>query len=345
VQRYSNASLAQRTTLRVGGPARELVVAESEDELVDAVRQYAAEGPVLVMGSGSNLLIGDDGFDGVVVTVATRGIREDSMSACGGAMIGVAAGEPWDELVQYAISRRWTGVEALSGIPGLVGATPIQNVGAYGAEVSDTVARVRVYDRQDDRVRTLFPFDCQFGYRTSRFKQNPGRFVVLEVYYQLEWGDLSGPIRYGQLADRLGVEVGDSRVPVQEVRDAVLDLRRAKGMVLEDADHDTWSAGSFFTNPVVAREQVPAGAPQWPLDGDHVKTSAAWLIEQAGYERGHAGPAGRAAVSNKHTLALTNRGGATAEELLELARDIRATVRQRFEIELQPEPVLVGCAL
>jgi UDP-N-acetylmuramate dehydrogenase len=334
--------LANHTTLRVGGPVADFVVASTEAELVDAVRQADDIGkPLLVLGGGSNVLVSDSGFDGRVVAVRTTGTQSDA-DACGGAVVRAAAGEPWDELVAQAVGEGWVGVEALSGIPGLVGATPIQNVGAYGQEVSQTIASVRCWDRQAGEVRTLFNRDCRFGYRTSRLKQEPGRWVVLEVVLQLRLGDLSAPIAYAELARRLGVEVGE-RVPLADVRAGVLALRRGKGMVLDRADHDTWCAGSFFTNPVLAADRVPDGAPAWPQPDGTVKTSAAWLIEQAGFERGHGND--RAALSGKHTLALTNRGGATAADLVTLAREIRDGVRERFGIELVPEPVLVGCAL
>jgi len=257
-------------------------------------------------------------------------------------VVRVAAGEVWDEFVLRAVTEGWVGVEALSGIPGLVGATPIQNVGAYGQEVAETIASVRCWDRQTREVRTLFHRDCRFGYRTSRLKEEPGRWLVLEVVFQLRLGDLGAPIGYAELAGRLGTEVGQ-RARMTDVRDAVLALRRGKGMVLDAADHDTWSAGSFFTNPVLPADAVPPGAPAWPQPDGRAKTSAAWLIEQAGFARGHGN--GQAALSGKHTLALTNRGGATATDLVALAREVRDGVRERFGIDLVNEPVLVGCAL
>jgi UDP-N-acetylmuramate dehydrogenase len=296
---------------------------------------------VLVLGGGSNLLVSDSGFDGRVVAVRTRGVRSDA-DACGGAVARVAAGEAWDGFVTDAVAQGWVGVEALAGIPGLVGATPIQNVGAYGQEVAQTIASVRCWDRESNEVRTLFNRDCRFGYRTSRLKQERGRWVVLEVVLQLRLGDLGAPVEYAELAGRLGLDLGQ-RAPLGEVRDAVLGLRRGKGMVLDDTDHDTWSAGSFFTNPVLPAAQVPAGAPAWPQSDGSVKTSAAWLIEQAGFRRGHGND--RAALSGKHTLALTNRGGATAADLIALAREVRDGVRVRFGVDLVNEPVLVGCAL
>ncbi|MFA6575925.1 MAG: UDP-N-acetylmuramate dehydrogenase, partial [Nocardioides sp.] len=260
---------------------------------------------------------------------------------CGGVLVTVAAGEPWDAFVGTAVTRGWVGIEALSGIPGSVGATPIQNVGAYGQEVSQTVASVRVWDRTLREVRTFANADCGFGYRHSRFKADPGRHVVLSVTFQLAQGDLGEPVGYAELARTLGIEAGQ-RAPLGDVRAAVLGLRRGKGMVLDAGDHDTWSAGSFFTNPVVAPDAVPDGAPAWPTD-DGVKTSAAWLIEHAGFGKGHG--SATVALSGKHTLALTNRGGASTAELLDLAREVRDGVAARFGIRLVNEPVLVGCEL
>ena len=333
--------LAEHTTLRLGGPARAWVRATTEAELVAAVSK--AEGPVLVLGGGSNLVVADDGFEGTVVEVATRGVRADVAGddpSCGGVLVTVAAGEDWDGFVEQAVEHGWVGVEALAGIPGLVGATPIQNVGAYGQEVAQTIARVRVWDRALRGVRTFANADCGFGYRTSRFKADPGRHVVLEVTFQLRQGSLGSPVGYAELARTLGVEPG-GRAPLAEVREAVLGLRRSKGMVLDPADHDTWSAGSFFTNPVVAAATVPDGAPAWPQADGSVKTSAAWLIERAGFVKGYA--RGPVALSTKHPLALTNRGGATTEELLGLAREVRDGVFAAHGIGLVNEPVLVGC--
>jgi UDP-N-acetylmuramate dehydrogenase len=294
-----------------------------------------------VVGGGSNLVVADEGFAGRVVVVRNRGVTEQA-DRCSGALVEVAAGESWDEVVAAAVHHGWVGVEALSGIPGTAGATPIQNVGAYGQEVAQTVARVRTWDRVQGRIRTFAAADCGFGYRTSRFKQEPDRFVVSSVTFQLRLGDLGAPVRYAELAGALGVQVGE-RAPAREVRDAVLDLRRRKGMVLDPADHDTWSTGSFFTNPVVPADAVPEGAPTWPQPDGLVKTSAAWLIEHAGFTKGYGND--RVRLSSRHTLALTNRGGATTAELLELAREIRAGVQQRFAITLVNEPVLVGCRL
>lgn len=345
--------LAHHTTLRLGGPSRRWVRATTEAELVEAVQTAdAAAEPVLVLGGGSNLVVADEGFVGTVVEVATRGVHTDDAgdATCGGAMVTVAAGERWDDLVALAVSREWSGVEALSGIPGSVGATPIQNVGAYGQEVGQTIASVRVWDRRLRGVRTFANADCGFGYRTSRFKADrlddwSGRHVVLSVTFQLRQGSLGQPVGYAELARALGVEVGQ-RAPLSDVREAVLGLRRGKGMVLDDTDHDTWSAGSFFTNPVVEAAAVPHGAPTWPQPGGPegtVKTSAAWLIEHAGFGKGYG--AGPVSLSTKHTLALTNRGGASTTDLLALAREVRDGVEARFGIRLVNEPVLVGCEL
>lgn len=341
--------LAALTTLRVGGPPAELVEATTDDELVAAVREADEAGTeVLVLGGGSNVLVADEGFAGRAVLVRTRGVRVDA-DACGGAVVRVAAGESWDALAAQAVADGWIGAEALAGIPGLVGATPIQNVGAYGQEVAETIASVRCWDRRAGAVRTLFNHDCRFGYRSSVFKAEPGRYVVLEVVFQFRLGDLGAPVRYAELATRLGIAPGE-RAPARAVREAVLDLRRGKGMVLDDSDHDTWSAGSFFTNPVLSPGLVPDAAPSWPHAPDPdgaplVKTSAAWLIENAGFGKGFGIDSARATLSTKHTLAITNRGDASAADLLGLAREVRDGVRDRFGISLVNEPVLVGCAL
>ena len=335
--------LADLTTLRLGGPACELVRATTEDDLLAAVRTADAAGtPLLLVAGGSNLVVADGGFDGTVVQVGTRGVSVEQ-DTCGGAVVTVAAGESWDGFVERAVQEGWVGVEALSGIPGSVGATPIQNVGAYGQEVAETIASVRCWDRVLRGQRTFFATDCRFGYRTSRFKQDPDRHVVLSVTFQLPLGTRSAPVRYAELARTLDVDVGD-RAPMQEVREAVLALRRGKGMVLDEADHDTWSAGSFFTNPFVAdASTLPEGAPRWPQPDGSVKTSAAWLIEHAGFTKGYG--SGRAALSGKHTLALTNRGGASTEDLLALAAEIQRGVHDAFGVWLVNEPTLVGCEL
>ncbi|MGH3347832.1 MAG: UDP-N-acetylmuramate dehydrogenase [Nocardioides sp.] len=340
--------LRDHTTLRLGGPARSWVTATSEAELVGAVSVADDAGdPLLVLGGGSNLVVADAGFGGTVVEVATHGVTADAddpddLACLGAVTVKVAAGENWDDFVAHAVQQGWVGVEALAGIPGLVGATPIQNVGAYGQEVSQTVAQVRTWDRGEGALRTFTAAECGFGYRTSRFKQEPGRYVVLDVTFLFKQGTLGAPVGYAELARALGVELGE-RVPIADVRDAVLGLRRGKGMVLDPADHDTWSAGSFFTNPVIDADAVPEGAPAWPQPDGRVKTSAAWLIERAGFGKGYG--AGAARLSSKHTLAITNRGEATTVELLELARELRDGVRDRFGIVLVSEPVLVGCFL
>jgi UDP-N-acetylmuramate dehydrogenase len=342
--------LADHTTLRLGGPARDWVRAETEQELIDAVATADASGtPVLVLAGGSNLVIADEGFDGLVVEVATSGAipdTDDREGVCGGVMVRVAAGENWDDFVAVAVERGWVGVEALSGIPGSVGATPIQNVGAYGQEVAQTIASVRVWDRTLKGIRTFASADCGFGYRHSRFKADPSRHVVLTVDFQLRPGTLGAPIEYAELARTIGVEAGQ-RAPLADVRRAVLGLRAGKGMVLDPADHDTWSAGSFFTNPHLTPEQaaaLPADAPRWPQADGTVKSSAAWLIERAGFGKGY-DLGGRVSLSTKHTLALTNRGSATTGELLALAREVRDGVERAFGVRLVNEPVLVGCSL
>ena len=339
-----SALLADHTTLRVGGLARRFEVSETERELIDLVTECdeAAE-PLLILGGGSNLLISDDGFPGTVVRVAMTGLDAD-VSTCGGASVRVAAGENWDDVVAYAVQQEWSGLETLSGIPGSVGATPIQNVGAYGSDVSQTITSVRTWDRRDRTQRTFPLSECGFAYRSSRFKREPGRYVVLDVGFQLPLGSLGAPIAYPELAARLGTEPG-RRVPASEVRDSVLAVRRGKGMVLDPADHDTWSAGSYFTNPILSADEaagLPADAPRF-ASGPDVKTSAAWLIQHSGFGRGHGGP--RAALSGKHVLALTNRGGATAADLVALAREVRDGVEARFGVRLVPEVNLVGVSL
>ncbi|MFZ5849840.1 MAG: UDP-N-acetylmuramate dehydrogenase [Actinomycetota bacterium] len=343
---------AELTTLRLGGPARRLVVAETEADLVAAVRaadhaaaadQAAPGGPALVLGGGSNLVVADAGVEATVVQVATRGVQVRADGDV--ATLTVAAGEPWDDLVRQAVAEGWSGVEALVGIPGLVGATPVQNVGAYGQEVGDCLARVRVLDRRRGTVEEWPAAACGLGYRTSVFKRTPGRWVVLAVTLVLPVGGLGRPIRYAELARALGVAPG-AAVPLAEVAQAVLGLRRAKGMVLDPADPDACSAGSFFTNPLLdpaAAARLPPDAPRWPQPDGRVKTSAAWLIERAGFAKGYGDGAVR--ISTKHPLALTHRGGGSTAELVALAREVRDGVRRRFGVTLEPEPVLVGVHL
>jgi UDP-N-acetylmuramate dehydrogenase len=337
--------LAPLTTLRLGGPAERLVEIESEEALVDAVREAdAASTPLLLLAGGSNVVIADEGFDGLVLHVRTRGIERRSEN--GAVRLSVQAGEPWDALVADAVAGGLVGVECLAGIPGSVGATPIQNVGAYGQEVAETIASVRVLDRRSGEVRELAPGDCGFGYRTSAFKQRPGTWVVLAVDFALPRSGESAPVRYGELARALGIDLGAS-APAPAVRAAVLALRRGKGMVLDPGDPDSVSAGSFFTNPILAAADFAAlerrageHPPAFPESDGRVKTSAAWLVERAGFHRGYGD--GRAGISSKHTLALVNRGGATTAELVSLAREIAAGVQRAFGVRLVPEPVFVG---
>ncbi|MGK2308985.1 UDP-N-acetylmuramate dehydrogenase [Cutibacterium sp. V947] len=337
--------LAPLTTFNVGGPARHLVIATTSDELLHTVRDCDRRGePCLVLGGGSNVLVGDDGFDGTVVRVATSGLSAE-VSSCGGALVTVAAGQVWDDFVVHAIEQEWIGPEFLSGIPGLVGSTPIQNVGAYGVEVSEFIARVRTWDRRDDTQRTFTADQCGFGYRSSRFKAEPDRYVVLDITMQFNLGTRSLPVRYAELARRLGVEPGE-RVATSKVRETVLEVRGGKGMVLNPDDHDTWSAGSFFTNPVVAPDKVPEAAPSFPQPDGRVKTSAAWLIDHAGYGKGfRVAENSPASLSTKHVLALTNRGNASCDDLTALARTLIEGVRDAYGITLVPEPRLVGCVI
>jgi UDP-N-acetylmuramate dehydrogenase len=288
-----------------------------------------------------------------VVRIATSGVTVESADSCGGVMVRVAAGESWDALVARAVTEGWSGIEALSGIPGATGATPVQNVGAYGQEVAQTIAAVRVWDRHEQRVRTFSSLECAFTYRHSIFKAHQ-RFVVLDVLFQLLPTELSQPIGYADLARQLGVETGE-RVPLGEAREAVLTQRRNRGMVLDADDHDTWSCGSFFTNPILrvpefaalesrAAERLGTDAPPPPRFADpdgNVKTSAAWLIDKAGFGKGYGLP-GPAALSTKHTLAITNRGDAKAADVAALAREIRDGVREAFGVTLVNEPVFVG---
>lgn len=331
--------LSEHTTLRVGGPATTFVVAETEDDLIGIVREADAEGtPLFLLGAGSNVVVSDAGWDGIAVKIATSGMQHET-AACAGATVTVAAGENWDSVVERAIANEWSGVEALSGIPGSVGATPIQNVGAYGQDVSQTISRVRTYDRETKQVRTFYPADCEFGYRTSVFKRQSQRFVILDVQFQLRLGPQSMPIAYPELATKLGITVGE-RSTSRAVREAVLELRRGKGMLLDATDHDTWSVGSFFVNPTVEASMAPDEAPKWATGDGRVKVSAAWLVEHSGTPKGYA--LGNAATSTKHALAITNRGGATAASVMELAQLIQERVRGAFSIDLEMEPKFVA---
>ncbi|MCQ0001679.1 UDP-N-acetylmuramate dehydrogenase [Streptomyces sudanensis] len=346
-----DAPLAPLTTFRLGGPARRLITARTDDEVVAAVREADRTGtPLLVIGGGSNLVIGDKGFDGTALRIATRGFSLD------GTRLELAAGEVWSDAVARTVEAGLAGVECLAGIPGSAGATPIQNVGAYGQEVATTLTEVVAYDRRGEEVVTLSNADCAFSYRHSRFKADPDRFVILRVRFVLEdAGGLSAPLRYAETARALGVEPGD-RVPAADARRAVLALRAGKGMVLDPDDHDTWSAGSFFTNPILddaeyaafldrVRDRLGPGTtpPAYPAGEGRTKTSAAWLIDRAGFTKGYG--TGPARISTKHTLALTNRGDATTEDLLALAREVVAGVRDAFGVTLVNEPVTVGVSL
>ena len=347
--------LADYTTVRLGGPARAFVHAETEHELIDAVRAADAAGePLLILGGGSNLVVSDEGFDGTVVQVATRGVSRDG----GPGALTVAAGEDWDAVVARSVAEGLAGLECLSGIPGLTGATPIQNVGAYGQEVAETITAVRVYDRVTGDVHQIPNERCDFGYRTSRFR-GAGRFVVLSVTFRLAVQVLSAPVRYAELAATLGVPAG-GQVESAEVRAAVIELRQRKGMVIDPADPDTRSVGSFFVNPVLdapalaaveaaarARSGPQARVPHFEVAGSGdglAKVPAAWLIEQAGFGKGY-NPGDGARISAKHTLALVNAGTASTAALLALAREIRDGVRDAFGVSLAPEPVLVGVTL
>nr|WP_203902138.1 UDP-N-acetylmuramate dehydrogenase [Virgisporangium aliadipatigenens] len=335
------------TTLRLGGPAGHLVVADDEATLLEVLRAPHPEG-LFVLAGGSNVVVADEGFPGTVLLLRTRGVRAVADGA-DRVRLTVAAGEPWDEVVARAVADGLAGIECLSGVPGSAGATPIQNVGAYGQEVAETIVSVRAFDRVADAVVTLAPDECAFSYRTSVFKHND-RFVVLAVDFSLTVSPLSTPIRYAELARALGVSPGD-RVPLGAVRDTVLKLRTGKAMVLDPADPDTYSVGSFFTNPIVS-SAVFAGlserlgdVPHWPAPDDAVKLSAAWLIERAGFPKGFTREGTGVGISTRHTLALTNRGAGTTTQLLDLAREIRAGVAERFGVDLHPEPVLINCAL
>ncbi len=376
--------LADYTTIGLGGPARNYVRASTEEELIEAVRDADASGePVLILGGGSNLVVADEGFAGTVVQVATRGFRLDA------GLVSVAAGEDWDTVVARSVAEGLAGLECLSGIPGLAGATPIQNVGAYGQEVSQTIAQVRAYDRTSHKILTIPNEQCGFAYRTSKFRlappgpppsaggprggrgggqpprkggsggdppPGPARYILLSVSFRLAVQTRSVPIRYAELAAALGVRVGE-QVPSTEARAAVIELRQRKGMVINPADPDTRSVGSFFVNPVLdgtalaaveAAARARCGAdtrvPRFEAGDGLVKVPAAWLIERAGFGKGYH-PGDGARISAKHTLALVNSGSASTAGLMALAREIRDGVRDTFGVSLAPEPILVGVAL
>jgi len=344
--------LADFTTVRLGGPARAFARAETEDELMGAVRSADAAGePVLILGGGSNLVVADEGFDGTVIQVATRGVSRGRTPG----ELTVAAGEEWDGFVARTVAEGLAGLECLSGIPGFTGATPMQNVGAYGQEVSDTITRVRVWDRNAAEILEIPAAQCGFGYRTSRFRGS-ARFVVLSVTFALAVQGRSAPVRYAELAAVLGVSPG-GQVDGAEARAAVIELRQRKGMVIDPADPDTRSTGSFFLNPVLdaaTLAEVEAAArarcgpdvrvPRFNVEGSpngQVKVPAAWLIERAGFTRGY-NPGDGARISAKHTLALVNAGSASTAAFLALAREIRDGVHAAFGVTLHPEPILVG---
>jgi UDP-N-acetylmuramate dehydrogenase len=335
--------LHKYTSLRVGGPAKSIVNVSTEAEIIAAI-EAAGDSPLLIIGGGSNVLISDSGFEGTVIHIANNQ-AESEVDACSGATLTIGAGEDWDQFVATTISRGFAGLETLSGIPGTVGAAPIQNIGAYGHEVSEFITRVRTYDRQAKAIKTFTNAECEFEYRSSHFKKHPGRYIVLSVQFQIRIGEVSTPITYAELAKKLGIAVGE-KAPVIDTRNAVMELRASKGMLLNPSDQDSWSAGSFFTNPIVSTEiasALPQGAPKWPTADGRVKTSAAWLIEHSGIDKGQSH--GGARISTKHVLALTNSGNATAEELIQLAREVRASVQEKFGITLEPEVNLVGLAL
>lgn len=338
------ATFAEHTTLRVGGAVGKWIIARSEDSCIEAIIECDdIGGDVLIVGGGSNIVCSDAPFDGAVVQVAPTGINV--VDRGGHIRVTAAAGESWDALVLRSLQEGSGALAPLSGIPGLVGATPIQNVGAYGTEVADVITSVRVWDRHKRAVVEMANDECEFGYRTSIFKRNPDRYVVLHVVYDLPL-DENAVVNYQQLAEHLDAQIG-AAVDGGAVRDAVLDLRRSKGMVLEDGDPDTWSVGSFFMNPILDADKatkLPDQCPVFEFEG-RMKVSAAWLIENCGVTPGFHLPGSGARVSTKHTLALCNAGNASSADVLELARELRDRVHERFGIELIPEPRLIGCSI
>jgi UDP-N-acetylmuramate dehydrogenase len=334
--------LANFTTLGVGGPAAEIIKVKTEEELIAAIKAGdASKTPLLILGGGSNVLISDSGFAGTVIKVETTG-NSFEIDACSGGTLTVSAGTDWDEFVAFTIEKGLANLESLSGIPGTVGGAPIQNIGAYGHEVSEVIARVRTFDRKAHAVKTFTASQCEFGYRSSIFKTEANRYVILDVTFQLRIGEASLPIGYVELAKELGVKIG-ARVAITEVRDAVLKLRSAKGMLIGEGIK---SAGSFFMNPVLEKgiaEKLPSDAPRWPMSDGRVKTSAAWLMEHAGVSKGD--QLAGAQISPKHVLALSNAGDATAKDLIALAKSAQEKVRAKFGITLQTEVQLVGLSL
>ena len=334
------AELSDYTSLRVGGPAKKFVDVSSEAEIIAAI-EAAGDSPILIMGGGTNILVSDSGFAGTVIHISNNSLKSE-VDACSGATLTIGAGENWDEFVAMTIERGFAGLESLSGIPGTIGASPIQNIGAYGHEVAEYITRVRTYDRIAKGLKTFTNSECEFSYRNSHFKAHPGRYVVLDVQFQLRIGEMTAPIMYAELAAKLGIAVGD-KASVVATRTAVLELRGMKGMLLSKTDHDSWSAGSFFTNPIVSKEiadALPADAPRWPTEDGKVKTSAAWLIEHSGIHKGD--EIGGARISTKHVLALSNSGSATASDIAALAKRARDHVQEKFGITLVAEVNLIG---
>ncbi len=337
------AELRNYTSLRVGGPAKKFVDVHNEAEIIAAI-EAAGDTPVLIIGGGTNILVSDSGFDGTVIRITNHSLKAE-VDACSGATLTIGAGENWDEFVKLSIERGFAGLETLSGIPGTVGAAPIQNIGAYGHEVSEFITRVRTYDREKKEIKTFTNEECDFSYRNSYFKSHPGRYIVIEVQFQLRMGIESTPIVYAELANKLEITVGE-KAPVTATRKAVLELRAAKGMLLNPSDRDSWSAGSFFTNPIIdaaVAAKLPESAPRWPQADGRVKTSAAWLIENSGIKKGDS--IGGARVSTKHVLALTNAANATAQDIASLAKSAQQHVQDAFGITLEPEVNLIGLNL
>jgi UDP-N-acetylmuramate dehydrogenase len=344
-----NVPLAPYTTLRIGGPARYFAGAQNEDQLLEALAYATALGlPVFILGGGSNVLFADEGFPGLVLHVAIKGIGWSSDG-----VVTASAGEDWDEFVRQCVERELAGIECLSGIPGLAGGTPVQNVGAYGQDVSETITSVRVYDLLANRIIELSNAACCFGYRASIFNTSErGRYIVLAATFALNPRGAPA-IRYPDLDN---IFAGSSTRPaLKDVREAVRSIRSRKAMLLVPGDPDCYSAGSFFKNPIVtaaffermkddARDRNTIASdqevPHYSVGDGGVKVPAAWLIEHAGFQKGYT--RGRAGISSKHSLAIINRGGATAREVLGLANEIQERVQAKFGIYLQPEPVLAG---
>jgi len=337
------ADLRDYTSLRVGGPAKKFVEVGTESQIIAAI-EAAGDSPILIIGGGTNILVADSGFQGTVIRITNHSLQAE-VDACSGATLTIGAGENWDDFVQTSIDRGFAGLETLSGIPGTVGAAPIQNIGAYGHEVAEFITRVRTYDRVKKEVKTFTNLECEFTYRNSHFKSHPGRYVILDVQFNLRQGQMTSPITYSELATALGISVGE-KASIISTRKTVLELRAKKGMLLNPSDRDSWSAGSFFTNPIVSQEiaaKLPADAPRWPTADGRIKTSAAWLIENSGVHKGDTH--GGARVSTKHVLALTNAGNATAKDIAELAKLSQQSVFEKFGITLEAEVNLVGVTL